>query len=1229
MAKFIDATLTIKITGRDEHYFIEANGPDGIKVNRHEFTISFSPDQLANLDLLKKKPRNLSLDEITNIGQTMYHAIFHSDIESAFGEIKHLLREDTGARIRLVIEPAELAVLPWEMMHDGQDFIALRSNFPLVRGVSDAQETRKTSVRGPLKILYVWAEPSDLPRLDLQKTAESIQGFLVKNKKIQFDILPHATKEKINSALLKDYHIFCFAGHGTESNLYVESRDTHELISTHALIRMLEGKNTIRLVLLAACKTGEKVNRQEGSFAEILAEKAVPAIVAMQYEIFDEEANRLTARFFETLSSFRPIDVALSEARKTIADERKNIRDVFAPVLFLQTKTSNIFQKAQNWLAIGLAIAFIVAVFIGLFAISRARVEATKRIEVQKTAIIEATKRVEAQAIAILEVTKRAEVQETANAEATKRETAQIEAQRERARALSRQLAAQSNNQLPVDNELALLLAIEAGRKADTFEADTALRNALRTYNQGSKSNLTMKICIGHTDLVNNVAWDPDGKYIVTASSDSTARIWDAMNGDQLFTLSGHKGPVWYVAWDPSGKRIVTTGEDGTARIWEAASGLELAILIPERSSSIAPAPIGNAAWDPNGKRIATASDDGIPRVWDAESGKELFALYGHKSIVSQIAWSPDGNRLATASEDGTARIWSTESGKEVALLKGHHLDGLDSPVRIVAWSPDGTRLLSVGTDNIVVVWDTETWQQKIVLAGPDFFGYPHWPISYAEWDKAGKRVVIANRGFGSYNTAEIWDAETGARLTSLSGHTDWVEYAAWNRDDTQILTSSLDGTVRIWDAQTGEQLRVLTGHTKGISQAKWSSDGRFIASASYDFTSRIWDLEPMSDLPVIVFSRWGGIGNISWDPSGASILIADNEETTIWDIESGKNIVKIPIGTADQFHPSWSPDGKRILIAGFIWDIKSGISTFLTNHNRTLLDSLWNSDGSRIVTAGSDGYVKVWDASDYKMVTEFKAVEPRILRRVAWSPDGNYLVTGDANGQARLWDAVTGDLLTEFNGHGSAILDITLNKDSSRLATSSEDGTARIWDAHSGKQLYLLSGHEGWVNTVSWSPDGSRLVTAGSDHTARIWNVQTGVEIAILLGHTDSIENASWSPDGKRIATASYDNTARIWDASNGSMLSLLMGHGEGRTISTVLQAVWSPTGKYIATIGSDGTVRIHNVFIQDLLEIGCEHAVRNMSEPEWKHYLEGEPYRATCPSLPIKSEHAITPTP
>jgi YD repeat-containing protein len=139
-------------------------------------------------------------------------------------------------------------------------------------------------------------------------------------------------------------------------------------------------------------------------------------------------------------------------------------------------------------------------------------------------------------------------------------------------------------NRLPVDNELALLLAIEAGNQADTFEANSALRETVATTSQVSNNILTMKVVSGHSGWVIRVAWDPEGKRIVTASSDGTARIWEVPSGKETHVLTGHTGAVLFAAWDPSGRRIVTTGMDGIARIWEAESGIELARLDPRGS---------------------------------------------------------------------------------------------------------------------------------------------------------------------------------------------------------------------------------------------------------------------------------------------------------------------------------------------------------------------------------------------------------------------------------------------------------------------------------------------------------------------------------------------------------------------------------------------------------------------------------------------------------------------
>ena len=81
----------------------------------------------------------------------------------------------------------------------------------------------------------------------------------------------------------------------------------------------------------------------------------------------------------------------------------------------------------------------------------------------------------------------------------------------------------------------------------------------------------------GHNDWVNSAAYSPDGKQIVTASADQTARIWDAATGQEIRTLTGHTAPVYSVAYSPDGTQIVTASADQTARIWDAATGQEAA----------------------------------------------------------------------------------------------------------------------------------------------------------------------------------------------------------------------------------------------------------------------------------------------------------------------------------------------------------------------------------------------------------------------------------------------------------------------------------------------------------------------------------------------------------------------------------------------------------------------------------------------------------------------------
>jgi TIR domain/WD domain, G-beta repeat len=199
----------------------------------------------------------------------------------------------------------------------------------------------------------------------------------------------------------------------------------------------------------------------------------------------------------------------------------------------------------------------------------------------------------------------------------------------------------------------------------------------------GALSSQLHRVLDGHSKAVVRAAFSGDGKRVVTASMDNTARIWDALSGKETAVL-GHAGPVRSAAFSGDGKRVVTASEDRTARIWDTESGMEARILKSHDDR------VNSAAFSGDGQRVVTASWDGSARIWDAETGTEVRVLKGHASYVYCAAFSGDGQRVVTASEDGSARIWDAETGTQIGVLKGH-----TGGVISAAFSGDGQRVVT------------------------------------------------------------------------------------------------------------------------------------------------------------------------------------------------------------------------------------------------------------------------------------------------------------------------------------------------------------------------------------------------------------------------------------------------------------------------------------------------------------------------------------------------------
>jgi WD40 repeat protein len=660
--------------------------------------------------------------------------------------------------------------------------------------------------------------------------------------------------------------------------------------------------------------------------------------------------------------------------------------------------------------------------------------------------------------------------QQTAN-----NERARAEEQRNQAVTMQTRFLAVRAGQKFIAGDIgaAELLALEAFPDSGVIASSPATPLAQFQLDSAIRALHERTVISGHLGYVSSAAYSPDGKRIVTASEDKTARLWDAETGKAIAVLAGHDGSVAGAAFSPDGKCIVTASEDKTARLWDAETGKQILVLSGHTDA------VNSAAFSPDGKRIVTASNDKTARLWNAKTGEQIAVLAGHEGEVTSAVFSPDGKRIVTASIDKTARLWDADSGILIVSFTGH-----TGSVTGAAFSPDGKRIVT------------------------------------SSWDK----------------TIGVWNAETGKVIGALRGHTDFVNSAAYSPDGKRIVSTSSDTTIGLWNAETGFLLGVLRGHVDAVNAAVFSPDGKRIATASSDTTVRLWDVDTDNPSRVLK-NHEGAVLTASFSPDGKRIVTASYDKTArVWDANTGKQIAAL-WGHEDRIRSAaFSPDGKLIVTASYdktarLWETDTGKQILvLSGHTDTVNNAAFSPNGIRIVTASNDKTARLWNAKTGGQIAVLVGHEGNVSS-AAFSPDGKRIVTSSWDMTARLWDAETNKQLRVLTGHTSGVWNAAFSPDGKRIVTASLDKTAGLWATETGKSVGVLIGHTGAVFAAAFSPDGKHIVTASADKTALLWDAETGNSIGILAGHVDVVNGAAFSPDNKRIVTASADRTARLWE--------------------------------------------------------------------------------------------------
>jgi formylglycine-generating enzyme required for sulfatase activity len=304
---------------------------------------------------------DVDLTSVESFGGQLFGALFTEQLKEAFRTQRDVATlEGKGLRIRLSIEPASLACLPWEFLYDPSvgDFVCLSSFSPVVRYLDFEHPLALLKVKTPLRMLAMIASPTDLPTLDVANEKQRIMEatkFLQDNGLLQIDWLEKgATYDALQKTLRRkdvDYHIFHFVGHGGFSKIddegllaFERENGTSHEISSLDIGRLLADEKSLRLVVLNSClgAKGSATNALS-STAAALVRRGVPSVVAMQYKISDRAAIAFARALYEAIADGLPIDYAVSEARKMVSVAVRKSVEWATPVLYTRTPDGVLF----------------------------------------------------------------------------------------------------------------------------------------------------------------------------------------------------------------------------------------------------------------------------------------------------------------------------------------------------------------------------------------------------------------------------------------------------------------------------------------------------------------------------------------------------------------------------------------------------------------------------------------------------------------------------------------------------------------------------------------------------------------------------------------------------------------------------------------------------------------------------------------------------------------------
>jgi WD40 repeat protein len=613
--------------------------------------------------------------------------------------------------------------------------------------------------------------------------------------------------------------------------------------------------------------------------------------------------------------------------------------------------------------------------------------------------------------------------------------------------AQSEEMAAEATNLLPANGPMAMLLSLQAYKRAQTLQAESALI-------QASQQPLHYYLLVSGSPVY-DIALSPDERTLAVGDDGGHVGLWAVATGRHTATLN-EGSPVYGVAFSGDGRTLAAGDGGGHVGLWDVAARRHTATLNEGN-------PVESVAFSRDGRTLAVGDDGGHVGLWDVAARQRTASLNEGSNVIS-VAFSRDGKTLAAGDGGGYVGLWNVATRRPITALAEGRL------VNSVAFSRDGKTLAVGDFGGYVGLWNVATWRQTAVLNEGS-------TVRGVAFSRDGKTLAVGDDD----GHVGLWDVATRRRTATLAEGSS-VYGVVFSRDGSTLAVGDFTGHVGLWNVLAARHAAMLN-EASPVYCVAFSPDGKTLAAGDLGGHVGLWNVA--TGRQTATLNEGSPVYGVAFSPDGKTLAAGDiYGYVGLWNMATGRHTASLNEGSGVD-SVAFSPDGKTLGVGDSgghvgLWAVAARRHTASLNEGSAVDSVALSPDGKTVAAGDSGGHVRLWAVAARRHTASLN--EGSAVDSVAFSPDGKTLAAGDFTGHVGLW-AVAARRHTASLNEGSKVYSVAFSPDGKTLAAGDYLRSVDMWNTATRQRFADLA--EGSpVSSLAFLPHGRALAMGSLNGT-------------------------------------------------------------------------------------------------------------------------------------------------